>query len=1634
MSNHVFYFASIDLTNACDKYKDLLLSIANGEASNGANVEPINDYLWSARTNKKNRFLFARVPGGILVLDHMEDHDYDKAEKKWALLLKSLKKNPGLLHELTPQQEEVFENQYDAHPNVPPKMQRVHVYGDELQILNEEQALILNATEKNPHSVLMKGSPGSGKTSLTFAILIDYLNQHADDVEKKVLFTTHSAKLIAHIQEIWDQHPQYEKFKDRLIIRSYADLLRERMGFRENNVTEGSAKWKIFNAKNQVIKEKAFEAFCEWLNESASGQSVRNRLNIAKVDKNKNVFLAEKLYREFLIISGYQDDLEGYKKLGERQCFYQKEDRNKCHQDYQKFLAYLDEKKWIVPEFTALPILDNENNPLPTFDRVGGDEIHDFSGEQLNGFLRLAKEDGLQVMSFDPKQNLRESVDKEGYIKGLFEKHKKFLKLYELHVSYRCSRQVMKLADEVERWIKLCLPSNRAFSSQNEVSACQEKGRVEWVSSEDLLKSKDEVNDRWVMIVSESTTEAERDQLGRAYGFTYVMTPMMVKGLSFENVLLYDLLRDEKFQNINTFLKEARKAQTQEEELAFNAATGFYVAITRAEKKVCIYQPRAHQIDALVERLEAIVKEPTVEASKGKKAEEGISPPNAPRPEISREARLSNLKKICQQLLESNYSGNLQEVKNTVSRFFEKEPHLLQPGQSIDDWMASQGLGWDISAEEKQREEAHVSNAKDKKKRRKNKTSGNNIKDKDKDKDISGHQPTDTPSVSASIASPASTASSSPSAVAPVALDEARRRVVLINLLISFIHQGDEARIQQFFQRPDAQVLDLNILSKDGGSALHHAALFGNESLVNLLIDKGAKIDLAGGIGTTPLHCAAVKGQVAVVRLLLDKGATIDQANNNGATPLHWAAGKGHAEVVQCLLEHAANINQADNNGATPLHWAAEKGHGEVVQCLLEHEANIDQVDKNGVTALHLAAANGHVEMINWLLDKGAKIDQAATNGSRPLHLAAASGHVAAVRQLLDKTAKIDQAGKNGATALHCAAEKGHEGVVQCLLEREANIDQVDNHGATPLHYAADKGQVEMIELLLKAGAEIDRADNEGVTALQGAAVNGQVEVVRCLLQKNAKTDRADKNRRRALHWAAKKGDVDVIQLLLDNGATVDITDTHELTPLSFAAGNGQIDVILLLLGKRADIGRADKNGVTALHWAATGGYVNVVELLLQNKAKTDRADNNGATPLHCAARKGHAEVVRCLLEHEANIDHADNNGVTALHCAAGKSHVEVINQLLVKGAKIDHADNNGVTALHCAAAGGYVEVVQALLANGATIDQADNNGVTALLCAAEKGHAEVVRCLLEHEANSDQANNNGVTALHWAATCGHVEMINWLLAKSATIDQADNNGVTALHWAAVNGRVEVVRLLLGEGATIDQAEKHGATPLHWAAQKGHAGVVECLLEHEAKDAGVTALHWAAQKGHAEVVRCLLKHAANIDQANDEGVTALHWAAACGHVEMVNWLLGEGATIDQADKNGGTPLHWAAANGQVGVVQLLLDNRANIDQADNNGATALHWAARNGHVAVVNWLKEKGVNTGKADNHGQTPLMVAQNSGHTDVVSALLDKDMIMAPSSPSLIFSGNFPSNSCDSEIQRADHKLNTAPRIPLR
>uniref|UniRef100_A0A3P9L3A0 Nuclear factor of kappa light polypeptide gene enhancer in B-cells inhibitor, epsilon n=1 Tax=Oryzias latipes TaxID=8090 RepID=A0A3P9L3A0_ORYLA len=115
----------------------------------------------------------------------------------------------------------------------------------------------------------------------------------------------------------------------------------------------------------------------------------------------------------------------------------------------------------------------------------------------------------------------------------------------------------------------------------------------------------------------------------------------------------------------------------------------------------------------------------------------------------------------------------------------------------------------------------------------------------------------------------------------------------------------------------------LKIQNWRGLACLHLAALNRKHQIMNLLVKKGADLNIQEGTsGKTALHLAVEMHDIASVRLLLNRGANVDAAMFNGCTPLHLAVGRQDIAIANLLFQAGADTMLRNMEDETALDLA----------------------------------------------------------------------------------------------------------------------------------------------------------------------------------------------------------------------------------------------------------------------------------------------------------------------------------------------------------------------------------------------------------------------------------------------------------------------------------------------------------------------------------------------------------------------------------------------------------------------------------------------------------------------------------------------------------------------------------------
>lgn len=147
-----------------------------------------------------------------------------------------------------------------------------------------------------------------------------------------------------------------------------------------------------------------------------------------------------------------------------------------------------------------------------------------------------------------------------------------------------------------------------------------------------------------------------------------------------------------------------------------------------------------------------------------------------------------------------------------------------------------------------------------------------------------------------------------------------------------------------------------------GYTALFLAALRDDAALAATLVDLGADPNRRADNGAVPLIVAVVHGAgVEVLDLLADRGARIDAANDDGFTALHAIAETDQPAPLAWFLARGLDLETRTRHGHTPVQIAAALGNLGALEALARAGADLEARSDAG-TAADIARAQDQPE------------------------------------------------------------------------------------------------------------------------------------------------------------------------------------------------------------------------------------------------------------------------------------------------------------------------------------------------------------------------------------------------------------------------------------------------------------------------------------------------------------------------------------------------------------------------------------------------------------------------------------------------------------------------------------------------
>jgi ankyrin repeat protein len=225
--------------------------------------------------------------------------------------------------------------------------------------------------------------------------------------------------------------------------------------------------------------------------------------------------------------------------------------------------------------------------------------------------------------------------------------------------------------------------------------------------------------------------------------------------------------------------------------------------------------------------------------------------------------------------------------------------------------------------------------------------------------------------------------------------------------------------------------------------------------MARLLLDHGAKVEVADGAGYTPLDGAAL-----AVAAITTRGR--DRSAYGGGRAVR---SRGHApalspEAAQKLEEALALVKRLLDAGADPNRKTLYPTSGPV------GDVRINPAPP-GSSALHIAANSDYLELVKLLADRGANPNQLRKDGHTPFSVAVLSTNVEIVKEMVARGADL---------AMRYSPTDHFADPVKPISLPRAN--------QTIMHIAAGALALDVIEYLQSLGVGLDAKNSVGETPL----------------------------------------------------------------------------------------------------------------------------------------------------------------------------------------------------------------------------------------------------------------------------------------------------------------------------------------------------------------------------------------------------------------------------------------------------------------------------------------------------------------------------------------------------------------------
>lgn len=178
------------------------------------------------------------------------------------------------------------------------------------------------------------------------------------------------------------------------------------------------------------------------------------------------------------------------------------------------------------------------------------------------------------------------------------------------------------------------------------------------------------------------------------------------------------------------------------------------------------------------------------------------------------------------------------------------------------------------------------------------------------------------------------------------------------------------------------------------------------------MLEEGAKINSRDSLGKTPLHYAVDRygsASLDVVELLLNRGAKVDAEDDDNYTPLRTAVYNRNRKLIKLLIENGADPNHLDYRYIKD-NYNFDKGRLRLIKEFLSEDFTLGNTttEEENRKLLQQAIEQGEYSTVKKLIEEGAGVNARDPEGKTPLVYALRKKDFELVKLLLENGADMN--------------------------------------------------------------------------------------------------------------------------------------------------------------------------------------------------------------------------------------------------------------------------------------------------------------------------------------------------------------------------------------------------------------------------------------------------------------------------------------------------------------------------------------------------------------------------------------------------------------------------------------------------